>query len=63
MRALSPQVLRFKAYFVEDVPNSRLERQRARIRTLSLHISDNMLRVYEPPQESSGLYQVRRSPL
>ena len=41
------------------MPNSRLERERARIMTLSLHISDNTLRVYEPPQESSGLYQVR----
>ena len=52
-------MLRFKAYFMEAVPNSRLERERARIMTLSLHISDNTLRVYEPPQESSGLYQVR----
>jgi hypothetical protein len=53
-----PQVLRFKSYFVEEVPNSRLERERARIMTLSFHVSDNTLRVYEPPQESSGLYQV-----
>ena len=53
-----PQVLRFKSYFVEEVPNSRLERERARIMTLSFHVCDNTLRVYEPPQESSGLYQV-----
>jgi len=53
-----PQVLRFKSYFVEAVPNSRLERERARIMTLSFHVCDNTLRVYEPPQESSGLYQV-----
>ena len=50
--------MRFKSYFVEAVPNSRLERERARIMTLSFHVSDNTLRVYEPPQESSGLYQV-----
>lgn len=43
---------------MEAVPNSRLERERARIMTLSFHVSDNTLRVYEPPQESSGLYQV-----
>jgi len=53
------QVLRFKSFFMESVPNSRLEKERARIMTLSFHVSDNTLRVYEPPQESSGLYQVR----
>ena len=53
------QVLRFKSFFMEEVPNSRLEKERARIMTLSFHVSDGTLRVYEPPQESSGLYQVR----
>ena len=45
---------------METVHNSALERERARIMTFSFHVADSTLRVYEPPVEGSGLYQVRR---
>jgi hypothetical protein len=46
---------------METVLHSPIERERARIMTFSYHVADSTLRVYEPPQEGSGLYQVRRA--
>ena len=55
------QVLRFKTYTMEAVLHSPIEKERARIMTFTYHIASSTLTVYEPPQEGSGLIQVRIS--
>lgn len=53
------QVLHFQAYTLEDVPYSRLENKRARIMEIFFHVPTQTLRVFEPAQTNSGLWQVR----
>lgn len=44
---------------MEAVHHSPIEKERARIMTFTYHIASSTLTVYEPPQEGSGLIQVR----
>jgi len=50
-------VLRYKAYFVEPVQGSAIERWRARVVRLDYFVEDGTLRVFEPREDNSGLIQ------
>ena len=50
-------VLRYKAYFVEPIQGSAIERWRARVVRLDYFVEDETLRVFEPREDNSGLIQ------
>lgn len=53
----SKLVLKFFGYFMEEVPQSRLENTRVRNLEISLFSGDNTISVIEPRQRNSGIVQ------
>ncbi len=50
-------VLRYKAFFIEPIQGSSIERWRARVVRLDYFVEDGTLRVFEPREDNSGLIQ------
>ena len=54
---LNGLVLRFSAYFKEDVMNSQLETSRVRKFVIYYHVEDGSIKIVEPRQANSGMQQ------
>jgi hypothetical protein len=54
------KVLRFFAWYREDIPEAPLEPWRVRRVVLLYYLVDDTVQLYEPTQHNSGLHQVIR---
>lgn len=56
-QTMNTAVLRFHAFFTEDVSDSRLETNRVRHLDISFFLEDNSVAIVEPRQRNSGILQ------